>query len=158
MIRIQKGDLLSAERGLICHQVNCRGVMGAGVARAFKERYPSSFVEYVIWCKKFEPDILLGNCVFWEENGDVITCSMFAQDRYGRGEVFTNYKAFRHCCQRIRAYLQTICNWADEACAYPINMPYNIGCGLAGGDWDIVYQILCEKLGNYNVILWEKEN
>lgn len=158
MIKIQKGNLFEAKQGLICHQVNCRGVMGAGVAKTFKEKYPDSFTAYTSWCKKFEPGILLGNCVFMEENGNITTCSMFAQDRYGRDEVFTDYEAFRRCCQRIVAFLKTSCNWADEARAYPINIPYKIGCGLAGGNWDIVYQILREELGNYNVILWKKEN
>ena len=29
-----------------------------------------------------------------------------------------------------------------------ITIPYNIGCGLAGGDWNIVYKII-EELSNY---------
>ena len=29
-------------------------------------------------------------------------------------------------------------------------MPYGIGCGLAGGDWEIIYNILCKIFGNEN--------
>ena len=38
MISTIKGDLLTAN-GYILHQVNCRGVMGAGVAKAWPERF-----------------------------------------------------------------------------------------------------------------------
>ena len=82
------------------------------------------------------------------------TCCMFAQLNW-RGHTNTEYAAFRECCRRIAA-------WMDGSYSkdYPINMPYKIGCGLAGGDWDIVDSILRDELHDYNVILWklEKEN
>ena len=37
MITIVNGDLFHARDGVICHQVNCKGVMGRGVAKTFKE-------------------------------------------------------------------------------------------------------------------------
>jgi O-acetyl-ADP-ribose deacetylase (regulator of RNase III) len=36
MIKIVKGDLLSVNRGIIGHQVNCQGKMGSGVANKVK--------------------------------------------------------------------------------------------------------------------------
>jgi O-acetyl-ADP-ribose deacetylase (regulator of RNase III) len=32
------GSILDATEDIICHQVNCRGVMGAGVAKALCQR------------------------------------------------------------------------------------------------------------------------
>lgn len=39
-----------------------------------------------------------------------------------------------------------------------IAMPYRIGCGLAGGDWGRVMDIMMEVFGgrNYQVILYRK--
>ncbi|EGL17721.1 hypothetical protein HMPREF9413_4472 [Paenibacillus sp. HGF7] len=38
-----------------------------------------------------------------------------------------------------------------------IALPYNIGCGLAGGDWDIVEQIIEEVFIDYDVTLYKFE-
>ena len=38
MIKIVEGDLFSAPNGIICHQVNCKGNMGRGVAKTFKQK------------------------------------------------------------------------------------------------------------------------
>lgn len=33
-------SVLDVTDGIICHQVNCQNVMGAGIARAIYEKYP----------------------------------------------------------------------------------------------------------------------
>ena len=40
MIKIFEGDLLESGANFICHQVNCQGVMGSGVAKQIKEQFP----------------------------------------------------------------------------------------------------------------------
>ena len=162
MITIKEGDLFSAPRGIICHQVNCMGVMGRGVAKTFKEKFPQAFKEYEHLCSVYkcyhDSYRLLGTILVTENVHELrTTCCMFAQLNWrGHTNVCnTEYAAFRECCKRIAA-------WMDGSYSkdYPINVPYKIGCGLAGGDWDIVYSILEEELHDYNVILWklEKEN
>lgn len=37
MIKIIQGDLLEAKENIIAHQVNCKGVMGSGVAKQIKQ-------------------------------------------------------------------------------------------------------------------------
>ena len=141
MITIKDGNLFDATKGVICHQVNCRGVMGAGVAAQFKKKFPMSYRVYKDWCSKYRDGILLGKCCICSDSG-YTTCSMFAQTDYGRARPQTNYDAFRNCCTFIKDYLSQ----SLDPTAIPINMPYNIGCGLAGGDWDIIYQIIREEL------------
>lgn len=36
-----------------------------------------------------------------------------------------------------------------------IALPYGIGCGLAGGSWDVVYKIIDETFDDYNVTLYK---
>ena len=39
-----------------------------------------------------------------------------------------------------------------------IAMPYKIGCGLGGGNWNVVYGIIEKILGPYYTVeLWRKE-
>ena len=50
MIEFVTGDLLVADVEALVNPVNCVGVMGAGLARQFKERYPLNFEVYYRWC------------------------------------------------------------------------------------------------------------
>ena len=42
MIKFFNGDLLKSGCDIICHQVNEYGVMGAGIAKQIKEKYPKA--------------------------------------------------------------------------------------------------------------------
>ncbi len=46
MIKIIDGNLFDTKAKIIAHQVNCRGVMGSGVALQIKERYPYVYEMY----------------------------------------------------------------------------------------------------------------
>ena len=45
------GDIFASQTQGIVNPVNCRGVMGAGLALAFKQRYPEMFAAYVQECQ-----------------------------------------------------------------------------------------------------------
>lgn len=47
-----KGDLFAANERAVAHGANCRGLMGAGVAKIVRERYPLAFSEYTFACNK----------------------------------------------------------------------------------------------------------
>lgn len=144
MITIKEGDLFDAPSGLICHQVNCKGNMGRGVARTFREKYPEVFKYYVYLCHTNCTNTLLGNCLFKDN-----TVCMFAQDDWrGHNVCNTDYTAFRLCCKQIVAYIQ------QNDPFTVINMPYGIGAGLGGGDWLIIQSILEEEFEGHDLILW----
>lgn len=144
MIVIKEGDLFDAPRGLICHQVNCKGNMGRGVAKTFKEKYPDVFKYYVYLCHNNRASELLGSCLF---KGN--TVCMFAQDDWrGRNTCNTDYTAFRQCCKQIISYLQ------QHDPFILVNMPFGIGAGLGGGDWTIIYDILKEEFEGHYLVLW----
>ncbi|WP_370956757.1 hypothetical protein AB3239_10910 [Bacillus subtilis] len=46
MIKIVKGNILDASEDIIVQQVNCKGVMGAGLAKAILNKYPNVKKEY----------------------------------------------------------------------------------------------------------------
>ncbi len=46
------GDLLQADVDALVNAVNCVGVMGKGIALAFKHRFPANYREYVSACQK----------------------------------------------------------------------------------------------------------
>jgi O-acetyl-ADP-ribose deacetylase (regulator of RNase III) len=50
----QQGDIFEARTQVIVNPVNCQGVMGKGLALAFKKRYPDMFAVYQQECKTGE--------------------------------------------------------------------------------------------------------
>jgi O-acetyl-ADP-ribose deacetylase (regulator of RNase III) len=161
----KKGDVLMATTDIIVHQVNCRGVMGAGLAKQIKEKYPHVFTEYKNHIAKiferergiqgFVASTLLGTISTTEislDNSSQVIVNLFAQDDHDSTTQQTNYKAFYSCLLELK-------NWALRKYGLcSIAFPYKIGCGLAGGDWDIIRsmieEVFYESLG-IDIEIWE---
>ena len=143
MIKTIYGDVLNIPRIYICHQVNCRGVMGAGVALQVKNKWPRAYEWYLKDCKGKTKEELLGSISFLEVEDNVSVIHMFAQDAYGHSYNYTLYTAFEDC-------LKEICRCIPKENTI-LRFPYKIGCGLAGGDWDIIQRLIHEHLNDYNV-------
>ena len=143
-IKIVDGDLFKTSAEYICHQVNCQGRMGSGIAKIVRSRFPEAFEKYREVCSKGQARLGLTQYVL--SNGKVIV-NMFAQERYGYdGRRYTSYKAFEMCLEDIHRSLQS---------GSTIAMPYKIGCGLGGGNWDTIYEMIESELGrDYHVELW----
>jgi len=53
------GDIFSAPPNtLIIHACNCEGSWGAGIAKAFKDRYPAAYGPYVDYCDEHEDNAI----------------------------------------------------------------------------------------------------
>lgn len=134
MIKFETGNLLTGDYSFIVHQVNCKGVMGAGLAKQIREKYP-----FVYWDYKKALDYenaTLGHIVVSHVSGlnGKMIISMFAQDGYGRDRRYTDYSAFKKC---LDVLAREVNDYSTET--FPtIAFPYGIGCGLAGGDWYII--------------------
>ena len=50
-IHYQQGDIFDSKAQVIVNPVNCKGVMGKGLALAFKQRYPEMFAAYQQQCR-----------------------------------------------------------------------------------------------------------
>lgn len=132
MIKVVKGNLLYAPVDVIGHQVNCKGVMGAGIAKQLRNKYPRLFNEYKKYLATHPRP--LGTVSYHAVNGKPIVANIFGQDGYGRRGRHTDYKALENALWdvAIKSY--------DNGLV--VGLPYGIGCGLAGGSWDIVYKII----------------
>lgn len=146
------GDILTPvedagkEMVIVCHQVNCKGVMGAGLAKQVKSKFPGVYDLYKEKCKAFKTENLgtVQLCSCLEEAGYIIA-NVFSQSGYGRTGLYTDYKALRKSFSSLREFDNTV-----------IRIPYKMGCGLGGGDWKTVKQIIYEELIDYGckVEIW----
>lgn len=46
-----EGDLFDQKVQALAHGVNCKGLMGAGIAKPFRDKFPLMYEEYVLMCK-----------------------------------------------------------------------------------------------------------
>lgn len=138
-----EGNILDTPFQFIAHQVNCQGVMGAGLARQIKMKYPEVFQDYVKYCKLFSKDNLFGSGFgSWTRDNKHCILNIFGQFGYGIGKRQTDYDAlyagFAYVIKLIRdTYFVT-----NKSYQIVIAIPYGIGCGLAGGDWNEVKSVL----------------
>jgi O-acetyl-ADP-ribose deacetylase (regulator of RNase III) len=140
-----KGNLLEqVKTGIIVHGCNSLGVMGAGFAEGVRDMYPHVFKAYR---SRFETHGLTLGQVVWAralEDASRQPVLAFAnaitQDRLAsrRGDVVVSYDAIRDAFVTIRK--------AAEKTGFEVHFPL-IGCGLAGGTWDKVSQLIEESLG-----------
>ena len=151
MIEIRNQDLLTVNADVICHQVNCQGVMGSGIAKTISDKWPWVKRDYLEQCSLHKPQELLGkwfNTYVRDSQpflkGKTIL-SIFGQLNYGRdkSKVYTDYTALEIAFGDIAGA------YKDEVIAFP----YKFGCGLANGDWNIVYKLIDDCFKNCNVII-----
>lgn len=157
MVKYVKGNLLDSDCDYICHQVNCQGRMGSGIAKQIRERWP---VVYNVYRNRFDyhtkigatSEDVLGNVdlIPINDEGTRFVFNMYAQANYGYdGQRYTSYDAFANCLVNIWAMMPTGCK---------VGFPKNIGCGLGGGNWKVISALIEEILGNdYDVYIYELE-
>lgn len=160
-----KGDLLESDCNYICHQVNCQGKMGSGIAKSIKEKWPIVYEQYVAAYKQREAEInemcsfeysldvsetLLGHLQQIKVSDKQTVINMFSQQYYGYdGKRYTSYDAFWACLGGIRDSVPK---------GSKIGFPKGIGCGLGGANWQVIETMIYEVLDNdYKVYIYELE-
>lgn len=149
MVKIIPGNLLDAKEKIICHQVNCRGAMNSGVAKAIREKWPEVYTDYqshIDMCFGSP----LGSVCYAGINGSLQEVAhMFAQYSYGYdGKRYTSYDAFYNCLTALHQ---------DNNPTDSIAFPYKIGCDRGGASWNIIYAMICDVLGDRDVTIYKLE-
>ena len=146
------GDLIVAAKAgevdVIIHQCNCFVNMGNGIAPLIKQSFPEAWAAD---CATIQGDTSkLGTFSYGEHSG-LIVCNAYGQYGYWRdpaNPVNTNYDALTKSLSVIADFL------LETKPNCKIGLP-KIGCGLGGGDWSIVSEIIEETLGKFDVTVYE---
>jgi O-acetyl-ADP-ribose deacetylase (regulator of RNase III) len=130
------GDLISlAKNGqfdVIVHGCNCFNTMGAGIAKLIKSEFPEAY-KADLKTEKGSKDKL--GTISIAKSGDLTIINAYTQHNWrGRG-VKADYEAIR------RAFREIKLQFSGCKIGYPA-----IGAGLAGGDWEVISQIISEEL------------
>lgn len=147
------GDLLCAKEDLIVQQVNHAGVMGAGLALKIRSKWPGIFDPYKNFCNTydFEATKASGMIMLYDIPGSSqkVVC-LFGQRSFGfKYACYTDYLA-------VENGLLTVAKLCEQQ-GYTVALPFNMGCTLAGGDWDIVFRIIERTIGHFDPVIYRLE-
>ena len=145
MVKQVCGDILDFKENMMIHQVNCKGIMGAGLAKVIKEEYPEVFDDYkdAISCYDYNPDKLLGSYTITTIRPNTFIVNLFGQDEFGTEGRYTSYSA-------LTIGLFNIFKRAKKF-KYSLAIPYRLGCRRGGGNWKYVYNFICMLSEEFNV-------
>lgn len=150
MIQIIKGgNILEAKEKVIAHQVNCKHVMGSGVALAIRKAYPQHYIDYMNDTRPLHNRF---GSVVKTITPEKIIFGLYGQIDYTNREVCnTSYSALEEA-------IVTMIHLSNGETVFAL--PYMIGCALGGGRWDIVEKILTDISIEYkvNFILYDLMN
>lgn len=143
-----KGDAVDlfkrSSNAILIHQVNCEGSMGAGIAKQIKHEFPHHYQDYIDFLKVIGGSQSFGHYVLSECTNNNRIFGLFGQYNASTKSRMTNYSAFAHGMFSIME---------DEELTEKdtIIIPKYIGCGLGGGDWSIIEQILLDTEAVFGV-------
>jgi len=142
-MRIIEGNLLEIPTGILGHQVNCVRKMGAGLALQIRRKWPSAYAVYL----QEEPE--LGKVLLVPVGEALYVANLYAQWGIGRTGKQTDYPALTQCLQRVQTLSQQL--------RLSVYLPEYLGCGLAGGDWDVVQVLIAREVPEATVVRFQEE-
>jgi len=142
MISFVDGNLFDNKYDIVVNTINCKGVMGKGVALEFKKRYPKMYREYRKACLRNE--IKPGDIWVWKRDDEWVV--NFATKDHWRFP--SKYSYIDDGLEKLKAYLS---DFNDISIGIP-----PLGCGNGGLDWKIVSKKMENQLNNLscNIVLF----
>lgn len=143
MITYQKGDLLDAVEPVIVHGCNNKGVMRSGVAKAIRAKWSEAYKVY-----KDASSLPMGDIIpIFSIPSNKWIINAITQDGYGRdGRKYVCYDAIAKCFRDINTFCAEM---GYDSIAIP-----KIGAGLGGGDWDVIEEIILDKMTDIDVVVY----
>ena len=129
IVKILIGNIFESKALTLVNTVNCVGVMGKGIAKEFKERYPDMFKEYAELCeqgnlqpgKPYYYQDLLGNSII-----------NFPTKKHWRSPSKLSY-----IVQGLKWFVDNYKELNISSVAFP-----PLGCGNGGLNWELVGPIM----------------
>lgn len=155
MIAYVEGDLLSSDCNVIAHGCNCFCTMGAGIAKSIASRFPQALE---VDRQTVKGDIAkLGTFsiahVFTEDRNYKRVYNLYTQFSYGRNKCHLDYDALAKSLVAMRHDVADVLRMDPPGDEFKIGIPM-IGCGLAGGDWTIVENIINEVFYDVDIFVY----
>ena len=147
-VEVVEGNILNCNEDIIVHQTNCAGGVG-GLAASLLPINSPEYNEYKSYCSQFEddPSVLLGT-VQYIRSGNKLIANCFGQ--LMPGARFSDYLSDIKGVYKpgdikgyddLRNALAIVARDAEQK-HLSVAIPYGIGCGIAGGNWNYVSKMI----------------
>ena len=133
MVTVKIGDLFESNAQTLVNTVNCVGIMGKGVALAFKERFPDMFNDYVERCRVGQ--VKLGRPYVYER---VVPPWIL---NFPTKEHWRSVSRLQDIVEGLRYLEVHYREWGIESLAVP-----PLGCGQGQLEWRVVGPTLYRNL------------
>jgi len=148
MLKYKKGNLLDAfdngEVNIVVHCANCFHTFGSGIAREIAQRYPDAYK--ADHCTPYADINKLGTAsVCWLGKSNWIV-NLYGQYDYGKNKRQVNYGALGS------GFSSVVKSFGESGNSFGFPL---IGCGLAGGDWSIVSELIEFYFRDEDVTIYE---
>lgn len=133
---------------IIAHVCNDAGGWGRGFVLALSKRWPEPEQAYREWARTFGYSLPLGAVQLVLVDDGLMVANMVAQHHWTfdtEGNPPIRYDALAHALGAVAQEAQV----TDAS----VHMP-RIGCGLAGGKWEIIEPLIEEKMSALDVYVY----
>lgn len=155
MITYRKGSVVDVTEGIILQQVNAQGVMGSGVAKALRDKYPVIWDAYSSRVKPHQYDQgrqYMGDVIPITVSEGLIIYNLVGQLHYGAQPNawsadgrYTSYDALSDALAKTARYIKGV-----PAKVHTVKL----GCDRGRGEWPIVEALINHHLRDHDVTVW----
>lgn len=133
MIKILIGNIFDSEMDVLVNTVNCVGVMGKGIAKDFKDKYPLMFKEYKKECDAHH--LKTGVLYPYYENGEVKIINFPTKQHWHSPSKLS------YIVDGLQWFVDNYESMDIKSIAFPA-----LGCGNGGLSWDSVGPLMYQTL------------
>lgn len=143
-IEYRTGDLFKTDIMTIMHGCNAKGIMGSGVAKLIRDKYPEAYNQYFKIGHEFGyrmGEIIIASCGDKINDSDnfKLIVNAITQERFGNDTIrYVSYDAIADAMNAVNKMYNT--HQITE-----VAMP-QIGAGLGGGNWNVIASIIESEL------------
>lgn len=141
IITTRKANVLDFDEDFLAHGCNCHGVMGSGVAKAIRDKWPMVYKEYRAFYELNGLELGTVHHVAIPDGRGVF--NSMTQFDFGTDTRKVDYEAVASCFEGINNRIP------GKTLAIPL-----IGCGLAGGNWRAVSAIIDSVTPDVDITLY----
>jgi O-acetyl-ADP-ribose deacetylase (regulator of RNase III)/uncharacterized protein YwgA len=138
MIKVLIGNLFETSMQTLVNTVNCVGVMGKGVAKTFKENYPSMFDDYKQRCE--HKHVKPGVPYFYKDMLGVSILNFPTKDHWRSPSKLSDV------INGLDVFVENYKTWKITSIAFP-----PLGCGNGGLSWEDVGPLMYQRLKNLDI-------
>lgn len=135
-----QGDLLNSTAQVHVNAINKRGIMGAGIAAAFRKKYPTMFESYVKACNS--STLQHGAMHAWIDpiSGTIVANLLTVNDDFSGN--------YHYCKLALYELADMVKNNPIKSVAIP-----PIGCGIGNLRKDVILDMIVDIFGDLDVEL-----